>query len=99
MTRTKGEPAAYASLRTLPGSRVRLWVVEQCPLCGEQHFHTAGSPDADPQARLGSMPAPCDAGRTYRLSELVKPRREDRKAARRQARREARRADRQDDEW
>jgi len=99
MSRRKRELVAYAVLRALPGSRVQLWVVESCPLCGRPHFHAVGGRDADPRERLGSVTAPCEPQVTYLLTETPRARREDRRGRRRQERRDGRRGVREDDEW
>ncbi|WP_027480872.1 hypothetical protein [Deinococcus pimensis] len=99
MARRKRDLVAFAMLRSLPGSRVQLWVVEACPLCGRSHFHPAGGRDDDPRERLGSVKAPCEPDVTYELTQAPRPRKEDRRAKRRQERRDGRRGGREDDEW
>lgn len=94
----RGEQAALAVLRDVPGTRVNLWVVARCPLCGASHYHPAGTLRDNPKERLGEVAAPCHPGITYLLAEAPKPRKEDRKAARRQERRKGKRGV-PDDDW
>ena len=37
-----------------------VWVVEQCPYCGERHVHGGGGPNEDPRRFLGHRVPHCD---------------------------------------
>lgn len=86
------EKLAYADLRDIPGTRVLVWAVENCPLCGKSHYHSAGSLRDDPRAKLGEVAAPCNPERQYVLVQAPKPRKAN--AKRRKGKR-----DRWDDDW
>ncbi len=86
------EKLAYAVLRDIPGTRVQVWAVEHCPLCGKSHYHSAGNLQSDPRAKLGEVTAPCQPGREYVLVQAPKARKANGK------RRKGKR-DRWDDDW
>lgn len=70
--RAAGPPVAHARLAAFPGTRVLAWIVDECPLCGARHFHSAGGRDADPRDKLGETKAPCEDA-VYLLAEPPKP--------------------------
>jgi hypothetical protein len=52
---------------------VQLWVIAECPLCGNRHIHGAGPVGEDPQRYLGHRVGHClsrDVGRGCVLVEL-----------------------------
>jgi hypothetical protein len=40
----------------------RLWRLRDCPLCGEEHRHSAGKLDEDPRSFLGPVTGHCRPG-------------------------------------
>ena len=60
---------ALASLET--DKRRRIWVVRNCPYCGQRHAHNAGTTD-NPYAYLGEINAHCISPivKTYMLKDI-----------------------------
>ena len=85
------EKLAYAALRDVPGTRVQVWAVEVCPLCGKSHYHSAGPWQGDPRAKLGEVAAPCEPARQYLLVQAPSPRKGSAKNQRRAERRKNKR--------
>lgn len=53
---------AYVTLNTESarrGGQVYQWVILDCPLCHEEHYHGAGADDDDPNRFLGSRLPHC----------------------------------------
>lgn len=91
---------AYVTPRDLPGTRVMFWVVDECPYCGERHFHPAGNlRTADPSEKLGEQPAMCDPTRTYELLLPPRPKKKTGKPERRKERRAGKLDDWDDEKW
>ena len=70
-------PKAPAVLKRYQGRRrePNLWIVPECPLCGQRHVHGAGWPESDPRAFLGHRGAHCAdpavRGNGYVLAEAT----------------------------
>lgn len=53
-------PIAWAM--RVRGERGWLWLVDQCPFCGEEHAHAAGALTTDPRETLGERLSQCGDG-------------------------------------
>lgn len=60
-----GDPKAEAVLREQGNGY--LWIVEKCPLCGEEHTHGGGMKGENPDDYLGYRIAHCSGSRSYVL--------------------------------